>query len=748
MVAPELRAELQPPAGWAWYDVGRRPTESGPTDVTLTPVARVPRFSFGAEWEALIQALDAWCCEWDVPVTQMRGTNIQVAGRRSGAGNSTAHVPWRVTVDIGASRDEALPSAWLVRNIDCPFCEATIRTGVVACPECNGSLVCRSCYFNADLAQLDRISVEPEIALRGAYGSNDEGHCLGCSTCYGECNHVTGVHDEIDIEEYCGRSCMLNSRQCVEHTEFVNCAYCDFRMIESSVYLVANEFPACRSCHRQRCTTCGAEGAQVDPHSDTMLCAEHFQAAQQGRVEAHDPDATVGIEDLILPALPNRPIRVMSIEQEFVGNADMRAGGTIARGLFDMGLCWAPERLNYHAGMHEHACHVERDSSVESGGELIHNRLLMSRPEDAENMARILSYMTDRVVDGSIQFDVRCGLHAHIDIHGYTFADVRGLVTLFNWMEDPIFRLAGAGYNEHRAISHGSRYSRSIRKGNWRTDREFGVDYLRNVDHADALNLLNFYQSLRQRCQCGAVEFGDLAECECNRGKATAEWRVFNGTTNPRKLHAYMAFMQSVHAWVQQRPIDPDDFPPLGVELGLAFDGSLGNGHRYMIEQWKPRVEFWFTHLPMTDSERDSLVYTMKRSSLIHLGEDYIDNLLTLERVADERTITAPNFAARDLTGGLYSDSHPEYDDSGERCEYCDRYIDDCECVWCSYHDCPESECVGMSHPSEAPRRNMEYAQWSPPNANSNQSAFNAAMRSIINTTPPFRVGDGDDISF
>jgi hypothetical protein len=191
-------------------------------------------------------------------------------------------------------------------------------------------------------------------------------------------------------------------------------------------------------------------------------------------------------------------------------------------------------------------------------------------------------------------------------MHGCDVRDVKNLVIVYSYLEDPIYRIAGAGYDAHRSnLREGRVYAQSIKKEEWRDVRHFGREFLRQAAHDDSLNLQHYYQALRN-CDCGAIEFGSHKECDCNLGKLTAEWRVWNGTNDPRKLRAWLALAQACVAYAQDREIRYADFRPL----------SYGQPHdRTAAEE---RFRWMLSVLPMTEAEKADIVWCLANTELAH----------------------------------------------------------------------------------------------------------------------------------
>jgi len=330
---------------------------------------------------------------------------------------------------------------------------------------------------------------------------------------------------------------------------------------------------------------------------------------------------------LLIPSSTERPVRTISLETEFDGD-----GAKVGRALHSAKLLPAAERDRYTTqgeAKGRYPCMLKSDASV-TGGELVTYLIDLDNEKHAAALMRVTEVMRGCRELGLAQFTIRAGGHVHIDLHGLTAKDLWAQYTVYKYLELVIYHLAGAGaaYG-HRALE-GSTYCNPGPDGPFGTVGKFATKMLRNHghDYRYALHFNNF-ASAKERCKCGAYMTGEWAECECNLGKATAEWRVFNAEINPRILHGWLAFVQALTAYTtDMENFNEPDFP------ALPWDGkkltAVGSGKKNQI---KERLEFIFRELPLTVHERDSLIYALKRSALVVLGEDYLNDLINVEQV-------------------------------------------------------------------------------------------------------------------
>jgi hypothetical protein len=549
---------------------------------------------------------------------------------------------------------------------DCPYleCNGSYSIAQHECPYCHQPVACAKCHSTLG-------------ARNGKLLYSSQSDEVLCEQCGRQC-----------AEPGCMELIPLTSRLCREHGVFYNCSDCeqefDFHNVPS---VVLNERQFCPACAGLRCHVCGdrPEEPLVPNRTKCWPCFEIEQAARTESIEVSPMTA----EDWLMPSMPDRPIRLVSIEQEFesrdgvtpdpysaIRRRDSQPANAMAKALYDKGLSPYGEMAGYHSSGHALPCHIETDSSVTSGGELIINRLKLNESVDAAHMAAIQTIVKERLDLDEVRFTVKCGTHVHIDLHGYTIPDTRNLVTIYSYIEDVIYRLGSAGYKDHREILHGGEYSLPIRKDKWGDIKEFGVKFLRNADHTDSLNLQHFYKSL-QTCKCGAIEFGSMSECTCIRKKCTAEWRVFNGTGDPRKLHAYIAVVQAVTAWCQDRQLDVEEFDAMEFQVGLSFAGQTTLKHAKMSDMWKERLTWMFANLPLTDAERESIIYCIETGPMAYIGAEFIESLRLVERIREPgRVLAIPAMADRDSTP-----DHPYGFNSSGYCNNCSETRRHCRCA-------------------------------------------------------------------
>jgi len=412
---------------------------------------------------------------------------------------------------------------------------------------------------------------------------------------------------------------MVPAAQLVEHTHTPQNALNDVQ----GTYLVCPECVAfvCDECHGHfpnvQDRVIGRENVHI-----CDSCAQVRYDKERAAFERWDETEMPVSGSLMIPGTASRPIRTVSIETEFDGD-----GVKVGRALASAGLLPAPDRQRYgHQGGNNdrYPCILKSDASV-TGGELVTYLLDLDNDNHAAALMRMTEVMRGCREMGQAQFTHRAGGHVHIDLHGLTAKDLWAQYTVFNYLQMPIFYLAGAGAEYgHRTLS-GSGYTDAGPVGPFKTVGQFAQQVLNNGGRY-ALHFGNF-NNAKNRCECGAFITGTWDECTCNLGKATAEWRVWNAEVNPRILHGWLAFMQALTSYTtDMAEFNEDDFPPMPWQE--VHFGDLGTVVRKTL---KERIEWMFRNLPLTLHERDSLIYAMKRSELTGLGEDYLTGLIDIE---------------------------------------------------------------------------------------------------------------------
>jgi hypothetical protein len=520
----------------------------------------------------------------------------------------------------------------------CPSCDQMLDGAALICPHCEAVFVCGSCPYAG------RSTMQPGIIV---------GDTLACTRCARRCSSrpLTG----------CGQ--YTTQLWCSEHSEELTCVGGCGNTIQRAAnfpqapnYHTAGAPSVCDTCVGSYCVECGTvHDIRLRALEGVRLCNEHYNEAIAGRVEQFEEEELLPTELLLTNNL-HRPIRVCSLEVETA-----EGGGALALELYNQGLCSSDRVRGYHHGANrDDFCHVERDSSLgEGGGELIFGRLNLDNEEHLARLHQGMSIVRSLIKQDQLVVDTRCGLHIHIDGHGMGVGHVRNLVRVFAYLEDPLFRIAAARYRRHRGLS----YANQIEKQFGDTVRAFGVGFLARNGHTHALNVSHYWQAVRGYCECGAAIVGKYEECECNLGQATFEFRLFNGTSNFRKIHAYAALSQSMVAWARTydaEEIANDELTPMEFELRRDITPIVRS-------QWEERLVWMMRNFYFSDTEKDSLLYVMQNSQIgEELGEEKVMDIITTayEAPAKEPQPIPPPHARRDSGSSIRIDSFdpPDYD--------------------------------------------------------------------------------------
>lgn len=393
------------------------------------------------------------------------------------------------------------------------------------------------------------------------------------------------------------------------------------------------------------------------------------------------PASMVAPDDFQFPKLKERPFRAISIETEIDG-----PGPEVARALCNSGIIGTDYVMQYgtHPGdRHPHVAFLKHDGSV-TCGEVVFDRIYLDNETHAKGLRVAMEKLRQLEKKGNIAYNPNCGGHIHIDAAGYGFYDLLRLMVLFGYLEEPIFRLAGAGKQYgHRSLfrgydrAHNGRgYSNPVVKGPF-TDPVLAMNHFRAQHRMSGLNITKY---MAARCRAGCTllpirdgdalddaevearldrwirqwrsDYGyppeedrinmqrdkirlslmrespmDFKLCTCSHPQHTIEWRVWNSTGNPRIMYGWIALMQALHSYAWRPASDPsyrahEHREPFGWER-RPFDGA----DLVALAKIKERVEFIFTELPLRDVEKDALAYTFMRTPYKVFGKPFFTGL-------------------------------------------------------------------------------------------------------------------------
>jgi hypothetical protein len=371
----------------------------------------------------------------------------------------------------------------------------------------------------------------------------------------------------------------------------------------------------CESCHDRytwRCPECRSEHSSED---EAYECCRH-ECPDCGQSWEYEEDARsccgtsfhgdmpylapVDPYRVSVPEIAGRPVRLCSLEQELA-----KGGAMVARLLYDIGLADDASVQGYHyGGSRRGRAHVEEDGSLPSeGGEVVYDRFnLADNPEGLSLALTRIRQLRDQA-DRPVGTSYAAGIHVHISAKaedGSCFEprDVSALYELWCYAEDMLYSLSAAGWQRHRqpADDH-SGYCKPVPKDNGATPRR--VWQMMNRDRYFGLNFQRLFGAV-ERCSCGAARMGDWTSCDCGAfDRATVEWRVFNSSTLPRTIHAWLLFAHAMTAHATRH------------ELGTLPPNDYGSSTR---EEKREVLEHLLGVLPLTDGERDVIREAADRS--------------------------------------------------------------------------------------------------------------------------------------
>ena len=93
---------------------------------------------------------------------------------------------------------------------------------------------------------------------------------------------------------------------------------------------------------------------------------------------------------------------------------------------------------------------------------------------------------------------------------------------------------------------------------------------------------------------------GDWASCDCGAfDKATVEWRVFNSSTRPQTIHAWIVMAHAMTAHAARHPLHTLPSNPMGSQTAA---------------EKREVLEHLLDVLPLTEGERELIRDTADRS--------------------------------------------------------------------------------------------------------------------------------------
>jgi len=358
-------------------------------------------------------------------------------------------------------------------------------------------------------------------------------------------------------------------------------------------------------CCRYQCPSCGTEYRYEDEAYDCC----RYACPQCGASYEYEADAIgccgpVGTPypdlsplpqpyQVTVPVIEGRPARVCSIEQE------INDGGCEAmQMLYDFGFADSAEQSSYSSQGRPGRVTVKSDASLsgEDSAEIVYSRYRLWEPVSTADLSAALGRMRQLAREANVvRVNKSAGTHIHIsakaeDGSGIGPVEMAALHEIFCYAEDFLYSIAAAGWDDHRSrpgdyggyckpvpkLAPGEKATGFRVNGLMARDRYFGLNFQRLLGAA-------------QSCSCGAARFGEWGACECGAfDAATVEWRLFNASTKPETLHAWLILAHALTA--------------------LAFSHTVGtlapNEYGSSTEEERMAVQRWIeTNAPLTDDE-------------------------------------------------------------------------------------------------------------------------------------------------
>ena len=515
--------------------------------------------------------------------------------------------------------------------------------------------------------RVERVSLGKLEHLDQHNGAMYYNRCAWCDAT-GIASHFVGFKGH--QQRYCVNCCKLcDTEGCPEHRSIqdavsnrtgkcdicaprVRCHFCSSWFTTAELTETDEGQFVCGECDvHYRCAGCNTHNAQVIKQADgTNLCGVcHGERVDAERIphEKFEEEELPKGGSLKLSCLTNRPVRIMSIETEVDGDKH-----ALANTLYNEGLVREAFVEGYSTGCPDNSswpAFLKHDGSV-TGGELINYLIEFDKATHANSVKNVFAKLRSLEKLGKVEYNPNCGGHIHIDAHNFSTDNIWRLVTGYNYLEDVIFRLAGAGHEYgHRTLvpghdraNNGRGYSHPTAKGPW------GVksNAFRACMDQDRMTGLNFkpYQNAVNYCVCGAGA-DNLRACICPLPKCTIEWRVWNSQGNVRILHGWLAFMQSLHAWAdtpkEMTQAEEDQFPSLGWTKQKWTSTSAGH-QKVALE----RMRWIFENLVFSNEEKDSLLYAFGETDIV-FPDGFLDELRELPTPTARRVTAPKNYCTR-----------------------------------------------------------------------------------------------------
>jgi hypothetical protein len=238
-------------------------------------------------------------------------------------------------------------------------------------------------------------------------------------------------------------------------------------------------------------------------------------------------------------------MRRFGIEIEFEGDMDDAIASLRAAGL------GVKDERRRHTGNDPTDWMMKYDGSVSRGGELV------SPPLDFDDPAQRAQVTTavQALQDAGMRPSQATGIHVHIEAKNYDGTPLTGkqmaaIARFFYKFEDAIYRIASSGWNTIRTGA--STYCKPVPEA---TAREImkvrTIEELKNVWDGHTANGRGVLGQSGRHSRYGRAWANSLDRYYAVNYRSywvhgTVEFRVFNGSVNPRRVQTYLALCMAI----------------------------------------------------------------------------------------------------------------------------------------------------------------------------------------------------------